>query len=81
MLPNATMPKTMSKFLALGLYLQDVVYRSTCNPANVLRRRESGHLSIGVEADLAVFVQQEGDFAFVDSGRDACKATKRSNMS
>jgi dihydroorotase len=69
MLPNATMPITMSKFLALGMSLQEVVYRSTHKPAKVLRRPELGHLSIGAGADLAVFELIAGDFGFVDSGR------------
>ncbi len=69
MLPNATMPITMSKFIALGMPLQEVVYRSTHKPAKVLRRPELGHLSVGAEADLAVFALHNGDFSFVDSGR------------
>ena len=69
MLPNATMPVTMSKFLALDMPLQEVVYRSTHKPAKVLRRPELGHLSVGAEADLAVFSLREGDYCFVDSGR------------
>jgi dihydroorotase len=69
MLPNATMPVTMSKFLALDMPLQEVVYRSTHKPAKVLRRPELGQLSVGAEADLAVFSLREGDYCFVDSGR------------
>ena len=69
MLPNATMPITMSKFLNLGMPLQEVVYRSTYRPAEVIRRPQLGHLSVGAEADLAAFALHEGDFAFVDSGR------------
>ena len=69
MLPNATMPITMSKFLGLGMTLKEVVYRSTHKPAEVIRHSQLGHLSIGAEADLAAFALHEGDFAFVDSGR------------
>ena len=69
MLPNATMPITMSKFLNLGMSLQEVVYRSTYRPAEVIRHPQLGHLSVGAEADLAAFALHEGDFAFVDSGR------------
>ena len=69
MLPNATMPITMSKFLSLGMPFQEVVYRSTHRPAEVIRHPQLGHLSVGAEADLAAFVLHEGDFAFVDSGR------------
>ena len=48
--------------------LQEVVYRSTHQPAKVLRRLELGRLSVGAEADLAVFSLHNGVFCFVDSG-------------
>ena len=69
MLPNATMPVTMSKFLALGMPLREVVDRSTRRAAGVIRRPELGHLTPGAEADVAVLALHEGDFGFVDSGR------------
>ena len=77
MLPNATMPITMSKFLNLGLPLQEVVYRSTYRAAEVIRHPELGHLSVGTEADLAAFALYEGDFAFVDSGRARMRGRKK----
>lgn len=77
MLPNATMPITMSKFLALGMPLQEVVYRSTHKPAKVLRRPQLGHLSIGAEADLSVFALHTGDFHFVDSGRARMQGSQK----
>ncbi|MYA22047.1 MAG: amidohydrolase/deacetylase family metallohydrolase [Gemmatimonadetes bacterium] len=77
MLPNATMPITMSKFLGLGMPLQEVVYRSTHKPAEVIRHPQLGHLSIGAEADLAAFALHEGDFAFVDSGRVRMKGRQK----
>ena len=66
--PNATMTVTMSKFLALGMPLGEVVYRSTQRPAEVIQRPELGHLTPGAEADIAVQKMHEGDFGFVDSG-------------
>ena len=67
--PNATMNATMSKFLAMGMPLQEVIYRSTQRPAEVIRRTELGHLSVGAEADVAVLELSQGDYGFVDSGR------------
>ncbi len=77
MRPNATMTTTMSKFLALGMPLQEVIYRSTQKPAEVIRRPELGHLSVGAEADVAVLDLLEGDFGFVDSGRARHKGTQK----
>ena len=65
---NALMPVTMSKFLALGMPLHEVIYRSTQKPAEVIRRPELGHLSVGAEADVAVLELQQGSFGFTDSG-------------
>lgn len=61
------MSNVMSKFLALGLSIQDVILRSTWNPATVIQRSDLGHLSIGAAADIAVFNIRKGEFGFVDS--------------
>jgi len=60
------MANLMSKFLALGLSLQDVIYRSTWKPATVIKRPDLGNLSVGSEADIAVFSLKKGDFGFLD---------------
>ena len=41
------MLNVMSKFLALGLSLDDVIRRSTWNPAREIKHEELGHLSVG----------------------------------
>lgn len=61
------MANVMSKFLALGLSVQDIILRSTWNPAMVIQRPELGHLSLGAEADIAVFNVREGKFGFMDA--------------
>lgn len=58
---------TMSKFLALGESLDDVIRQSTWNPAQEIRRDDLGHLTVGALADLGVFSVAEGDFGYVDS--------------
>jgi dihydroorotase len=63
------MSNLMSKFLAMGMSLQDVILRSTWNPANVIRRPDLGHLSVGAEADIAVFSLEKGNFGFQDVRR------------
>jgi dihydroorotase len=61
------MLNVMSKFLALGLSLDDVVRRSTWNPAREIKHEELGHLSVGAIADVAVLRLETGRFGFVDS--------------
>ena len=60
------MANVMSKYLAMGLPLQDVIKRSTVNPADVIKRPELGNLSVGSEADVAVFTLKQGNFGFLD---------------
>jgi len=61
------MLNVMSKFLALGLSLEDVILRSTWNCARVLNQEQLGHLTVGAAADVAVLRLDKGDFGFVDS--------------
>ena len=57
----------MSKFLNMGMSLDDVILRSTWKPAQIIHREELGHLSPGAIADIAVLRVERGHFAFVDS--------------
>lgn len=56
----------MSKFMALGLSIQEVINRTTWGPAQVIHRTDLGHLSVGAVADVAVFSLRQGHFGFVD---------------
>ena len=56
----------MSKFINMGMSVQDAVLRTTVNPARVISRPDLGHLSPGSEADVAVFNLRRGDFGFLD---------------
>ncbi len=61
------MANLMSKFLSLGMSLRDVILRTTWNPAKIMQREDIGHLSVGAEADVAVFNLREGSFGFLDA--------------
>lgn len=56
----------LSKFLAMGMSLEDVIARATLAPARVINRPDLGHLSEGAEADITVLNLREGDFGFLD---------------
>ena len=56
----------MSKFLAMGLSIDEVVGRSTWNPAREIHREELGNLSVGALADVAVLRLEQGQFGFTD---------------
>ena len=65
---TVSMNNVMSKFLALGVSLDDVIRRSTVNPASEIHRSELGTLSIGKDADIAVLDLMHGHFGYVDCG-------------
>jgi len=57
----------MSKFLALGMTLQDVVRASTSTPSETIGRDDLGHLGVGAVADIAVLGLRRGTFGFIDT--------------
>jgi dihydroorotase len=71
------MLNVMSKFLNLGVSLQDVLQRATWNPAREIRREDLGQLTVGGVADIAVLRLASGDFGFVDSSRRRMKGSQK----
>jgi len=76
--PVYDMPTTLSKFLYLGLSLEEVLARATAKPAAVINRiPKHGTLELGAPADIAVLALEEGQFQLVDSQKNAVAASKR----
>lgn len=71
------MLNVMSKFLALGMSLDEVILRSTWNPAKEIQHEELGHLSVGAPADVAVLRVEKGKFGFVDQLGGTFPGTQR----
>jgi dihydroorotase len=71
------MATVMSKFLSIGVPLQDVIARSTWAPARAIRREQFGHLSVGALADVAIFRVEDGRFGYVDAYKARFSGTKR----
>ena len=67
----------LSKFMAMGVSLPDAISRATWAPAKVIGRRDLGHLSVGAEADVAVFNLREGNFGFLDVRRLRIRGNKK----
>jgi dihydroorotase len=66
---NASMKNqvdVMSKFLYMGMPLNEVIKASTWAPAQVIKREELGNLSVGAIADVAVLNLLQGNFGFYD---------------
>jgi dihydroorotase len=71
------MLNVMDKFLAMGLTLDDVVLRSTWNPACEIKHEELGNLSVGSPADVAVLRLETGVFGFTDMYGARLKGSQR----
>ena len=65
---GATMPEVMSKFLAMGMPMAEVVERSTVKPAEWINHTELGTLTPGAPADIAVLEFQDRPCGLIDSG-------------
>lgn len=65
--PVFDLPHVMAKFLALGLPLGEVIRLTTVAPADIIRRPDLGRLTVGGEADVAVFRLRDGPVTLTDS--------------
>ena len=66
--PVFDLATTLSKFMHLGMTLEQVIERATSNPAGTFGFPKGlGTLREGAEADVAVFSVAEGRFEFTDS--------------
>ena len=71
------MTNVMSKLLNLGLPLKDIIAQSTWNPAQIINKKELGHLSVGAVADVAILSLESGRFGFVDVGGNKMTGDKK----
>ena len=76
--PVYDMPTTMSKFLHLGMRFDDILLRSTANPAKAVDRIPGmGTLTAGGPADVALLEMVEGRFQLVDAQKNAVTTNKK----
>ena len=67
----------MDKFLAMGMSIDDVIARSTWNPAREIKQDALGHLSVGAIADVTVLRVERGRFGLTDHNGARLDATER----
>ena len=66
--PGFDLPTTLSKFLAMGMSLPDVIAAATVHPARAIGVEESvGSLRVGGPADIGLFALDEGQFRLFDA--------------
>jgi len=61
----------------MGMDIQSVIKATTWNPAQEIQRPELGNLSVGTEADVAIFDLREGNFGFFDYTGYKIKGNKK----
>ena len=71
------MTNIMSKFLNMNMPIMEVIKCATWNPAQIIKRTDLGHLSVGAVADIAILKLRKGDFGFVDTKRLKIKGNKK----
>lgn len=74
--PVVDLPTTATKFLYLGMALDEVIARMTVTPAAALGRPdELGTLAVGARGDAVVFAIETGRFDLFDSSSDVNSPT------
>jgi dihydroorotase len=76
--PVFDMPTTMTKLLYLGMKFEDILLRTTANPAKIVNRVPmSGTLQVGAPADLALLAIEDGSFQLIDSQKNSVTSRQR----
>jgi dihydroorotase len=76
--PVFDLATTLSKFLHLGLPIEEVIRRATHNPARAIGWGDRiGTLAPGAQADIATFALAEGRFTLTDATGTSVQATQR----
>ena len=72
-----SMTEMLSRFLAMGFSLEDVIRMATVNPAIALGMEDTlGSLAVGRDADVTVLEENAGDWIFYDTEGASLNGTK-----
>lgn len=58
----------LSKYMAIGMSLEDVITHATWNTAKSIKREDLANFDEGAVADIAVLSMLNGTFGFIDAG-------------
>jgi dihydroorotase len=72
-----SMLNVMSKYLNIGMPLNDVIERASWNAAKAIKRNDLGHLSEGAVADIAILSVLNGKFGFIDAGGNKIEGDRK----
>ncbi len=72
-----SMLNIMSKYLSMGMSVEDIIVRATWNAAKSIKRTDLGHLSEGAVADIAILSLLNGSFGFIDAGGNKLEGNRK----
>lgn len=72
--PVHSLANVMSKFLAIGMSLPQVIECVTASAADGLRLKNKGRLQVGLDADLTLFTLKRQPTVLVDAENDSLQA-------
>lgn len=72
-----SMLNVMSKYLAIGMSLEDAITRATWNAATSIKREDLGNLGVGSVADIALLSVMKGKFGFIDAGGNRLEGDRK----
>jgi dihydroorotase len=67
----------MSKFLNMDMPMNELIATVTWNPAQIIKRTDLGHLSVGAVADITLLNLRKGDFGFIDTKGEKMKGDRK----
>jgi len=67
----------LSKYLNMGMDIEDIIFRATWNTAISIKREDLGHLGEGAVADIAVLSVKKGKFGFIDAAGNRMDGDRR----
>jgi dihydroorotase len=67
----------MSKYLNMGMPMNEVFIRGTWSPAKAIGREDLGHLSVGAVADIAILGVRTGKFGFIDARNNRIEGDRK----
>ena len=72
-----SMLNIMSKYMAIGMSIEDVIRCATWNAAKSIKREDLGNLGEGSVADITVLSLQKGKFGFIDAAGKKLEGTSK----
>ena len=72
-----SMLNIMSKYMAIGMSMEEVIEHATWKAATSIKREDLGHLSEGAVADITVLSVQNGKFGFIDAAGNRLEGSRK----